>query len=123
MTGDGDLAVHGTYLPLARTPTYCPPRKAANPRFSNLAFFAANVALASLDCPNAALARIPLLCPGEALPQDRLLGRIFGQLQRPLVGDARLVRPAEAAEQFGLGGVVEVVAVERICQVVELGEG
>jgi hypothetical protein len=42
---------------------------------------------------------------------------------RALVGRAGFVWAAEPAEHFGAGGVVEVVAVERPGQGVELGEG
>lgn len=55
--------------------------------------------------------------------QEPLLGRVGGQLQRTLVGDSGVAGPVERAEQFGAGGVEQVIVVQVAGQGVELGEG
>jgi hypothetical protein len=54
------------------------------------------------------------LGPGDALLEEGLLGGVVGEQERTLVGRAGLVGMAEGAEELSAGGVVEVVAVERV---------
>jgi hypothetical protein len=58
--------------------------------------------------------------PVQPLAQQPGLGRVAGEGQGFLVGLVRLVGAVERAEEFGAGGVVEVVAAERVDELVEL---
>src|SRR2546430_6624736 len=54
--------------------------------------------------------------------EQRALGRIVGQLERPTVGRTRLATTAEVAQQLGPRRVIEVVAVEVLAEWRELPE-
>ena len=56
---------------------------------------------------------MPRSGPSEALLEDGLFGGVGGQLGGEPVGGAGLVGVAELAQQLGVGGVVQVVAVQR----------
>jgi hypothetical protein len=48
--------------------------------------------------------------------------QVGGQRKSTLVDRASVVEAIERAQQLGAGGVVQVVAVERVAELVELGQ-